>query len=46
MSEQFEPGTPLSHPRLGWGFILSKLNDRLEVIFESGIKILISNYKG
>lgn len=45
MSETFEERTPLDHKVLGWGFILSVVNDRLEVLFETGIKQLISNYK-
>ena len=45
MSGVFEAEKPLQHKVLGWGFILSNFNDRLEVIFESGIKQLISNYK-
>lgn len=45
MSDSFAVNTPLVHPRLGWGFILNNQNDRLEVLFESGLKILISNYK-
>ncbi len=44
MTQSFTEKTGLSHPRLGWGFILSIQNDRLEVLFESGIKTLISNY--
>ncbi|MCO5113502.1 MAG: hypothetical protein M9899_04940 [Bdellovibrionaceae bacterium] len=46
MTEVYSPSTPLEHPSLGWGFILSVQNNRLEVLFESGIKMLISNYKG
>lgn len=45
MSGVFEAQTPLQHKVLGWGYILSVQNDRLEVIFEQGTKILISNYK-
>ncbi len=45
MSSQFPSGKPLVHKVLGWGFILTNNNDRLEVIFESGKKILISNYQ-
>jgi|GEM_PF-1870134 len=45
MSEQYAPNSPLIHPRLGWGYVMTNQNDRLEVLFESGIKILISNYK-
>lgn len=45
LSESFQEKTPLEHKVLGWGFILSVVNDRLEVLFRSGIKHLISNYK-
>lgn len=45
MSEVFLEKTPIEHKVLGWGFVLSVVNDRLEVLFRSGIKHLISNYK-
>lgn len=45
MSESFEARTPILHKVLGWGFIISNQNDRLEVLFQQGIKFLISNYK-
>lgn len=45
MTEQFEAQTPIFHKVLGWGYILSNEFDRLEVVFESGKKMLISNYK-
>jgi len=45
MKNKFEEETAISHVKLGWGFILSNTNDRLEVLFEDGIKNLISNYK-
>ncbi len=45
MSESFEPKTPIEHKIHGWGFVLKNINDRLEILFESGIKVLISNYK-
>lgn len=45
MSESFESLKPIQHKVLGWGFILSNDNNRLEVLFENGIKMLISNYK-
>lgn len=44
MTAQFQPNTPLEHSKLGWGFILTNVNDRLEVLFQDGIKVLISNY--
>lgn len=45
MSATYEAHQPLQHKVLGWGYILSVQNDRLEVLFESGSKMLISNYK-
>ena len=45
MSDSFASLSPLQHKVLGWGFILTNDNDRLEVLFENGIRVLISNYK-
>ena len=45
MAKSFPPHKAIKHPAFGWGFVLSNQNDRLSVIFESGIKKLISNYK-
>lgn len=45
MSEQYEAKTAIEHKVLGWGFILSSENNRLDVLFEQGRKMLISNYK-
>lgn len=45
MSQVFENHTTLKHDKLGWGYIVNIQNDRLEVLFETGTKILISNYK-
>lgn len=45
MSDKFEAMAAIQHKVLGWGFILSNENDRLEVLFEAGIRMLISNYK-
>ena len=44
MSGVYEVNSGLNHKVLGWGFIISNTSDRLEVLFESGKKILISNY--
>jgi len=41
----YEPKTPIQHKVLGWGYILNNKNDRLEVLFQDGIRYLISNYK-
>lgn len=46
MREVFEANQPMQHKVLGWGWIMSNENDRLEVLFKDGKKILISNYKG
>ena len=45
MTDTFEALKPIQHKILGWGFVLSNENNRLEVLFENGIKMLISNYK-
>ena len=45
MSEQFESLKPINHKVLGWGFVLTNENNRLEILFENGIKLLICNYK-
>jgi hypothetical protein len=45
MRAQFEANQPLMHKTLGWGWIVSNENDRLEVIFKDGKRMLISNYK-
>jgi hypothetical protein len=44
MKRKYESNTSLQHKILGWGWILSNENDRLEVLFKDGRKILISNY--
>ncbi len=45
MSDTFPTMIPVQHKVLGWGFVLTNENDRLEVLFETGIRMLISNYK-
>ncbi len=45
MSDTFPTLSPVQHKVLGWGFILKNDNDRMEVLFETGIRMLISNYK-
>ncbi len=46
ITDSYEPNSALDHAKLGWGYVLVSQNNRLEVLFEEGIKILISNYKG
>ncbi len=41
----FEALRPLQHKTFGWGWVMSNENDRLEVLFEIGKKVLISNRK-
>jgi len=45
MTEDYEANMAVDHASLGWGYVLSSQNNRLEVLFEQGIKVLISNYK-
>lgn len=45
LTSEFPPNTGLDHPKFGWGYVLSSHNNRLEVLFHEGIKVLISNYK-
>ncbi len=45
MKDVFEANQPIQHKVLGWGWVISSENDRLEVLFKDGKKILISNYK-
>lgn len=45
ISGQFEAKKPLMHKLFGWGYILSNEYDRLEVLFEDGKRMLISNRK-
>lgn len=44
MKSVFEASKPLQHKILGWGWIVSTDNDRLDVLFKDGRRILISNY--
>ena len=45
MKKSYQEGIALKHASFGWGFVVSSINNRLEVVFEEGRKILISNYK-
>jgi excinuclease UvrABC nuclease subunit len=45
ITDSFESNTSLDHAKLGWGYVLTSQNNRLEVLFEDGIKILVSNYQ-
>ncbi|MGH1469371.1 MAG: hypothetical protein ACRBBP_10950 [Bdellovibrionales bacterium] len=46
ITDSYESNTALDHAKLGWGYVLTSQNNRLEVLFEEGIKVLISNYEG
>jgi len=45
MNADIPANTPIQHKVFGWGYVISSDNNRLQVLFESGIKQLISNYK-
>ena len=45
ITDSYESNTALDHAKLGWGYVLTSQNNRLEVLFEDGIKILVSNYE-
>lgn len=46
MKGTFKANAPILHKVLGWGWVASNENDRLEVLFKDGKRMLISNYKG
>ena len=46
MKATFKAASPIQHKVLGWGWIVSNENDRLEVLFKDGKRMLISNYRG
>lgn len=46
MKSTFKAGAPILHKILGWGWVVSNDNDRLEVLFKDGKRVLISNYRG
>lgn len=46
MKSSFKAGAPILHKILGWGWVVSNDNDRLEVLFKDGKRVLISNYRG
>lgn len=46
MKATFQAGVPIQHKVLGWGWVVSNDNDRLEVLFKDGKRMLISNYRG
>jgi len=46
MKATFQAGVPIQHKVLGWGWVVSNENDRLEVLFKDGKRMLISNYRG
>lgn len=46
MKATFKAASAIQHKVLGWGWIVSNENDRLEVLFRDGKRMLISNYRG
>jgi hypothetical protein len=45
MADDYAPKSIINHKVLGLGFVMSKLNNRIEVLFKEGKKTLITNYK-
>ncbi len=45
MSEDYPPKSVISHKILGLGYVLTSLNNRIEVMFKDGKKTLVTNYK-
>ena len=45
MTEDFELKTPISHKVHGWGVVMQKRDNYIDVLFEVGLKTLIVNYK-
>lgn len=45
MNDVFEAKTPIMHKILGWGFILTCENNRIQVLFKDGVKTLVTNYQ-
>lgn len=45
MTEDFELKAPLSHKVHGWGVVMQKRDNYIDVLFEAGLKTLIVNYK-
>ena len=45
MTDDFEIKTPISHKVHGWGVVVQKRDNYIDVLFEAGLKTLIVNYK-
>ncbi len=45
MTEDFELKAPISHRVHGWGVVVQKRDNYIDVLFEVGLKTLIVNYK-
>jgi hypothetical protein len=45
MTEDFELKAALSHKVHGWGVVMQKRDNYIDVLFEAGLKTLIVNYK-
>ncbi len=45
MTEDFELKAPISHKVHGWGVVMQKRDNYIDVLFEAGLKTLIVNYK-
>lgn len=45
MTSDFEIKAPISHRVHGWGVVIQKRDNYIDVLFEGGLKTLIVNYK-
>lgn len=45
MSGNFDVKTPLQHKIHGWGVVVQRRDNYIDVLFEAGLKTLIVNYK-
>lgn len=45
MTGSYLAKSPIKHKILGWGYVLSSNNNRIEVLFQNGIKTLVTDYK-
>lgn len=45
ISEKFEKDGIVEHPKFGLGFVVQCTDNRIETVFEEGLKILVHNHK-
>lgn len=42
MNQNYKEETAIEHKTMGWGYIISSKDNRIEVLFREGVKILVS----